>query len=237
MDLTYRSTDLEIMDDLECSGEVVNQTLRELEFINRWLGGNQVTLQAVRELLESRKSKDSGSVSIVDLGCGGGDMLKHIADLGRRLGIPLKLLGIDANPNIIAFAKQNCTEYPEIIFETANVLSEDFAARSYDIMIGTLFFHHFDDSTLITLLSQLRKQVRVGIVINDIHRHFLAYHSIRLLTHLFSSSSMVRFDAPLSVRRAFKRNEWEKLLARAGATKSIIRWKWAFRWQIQIPAV
>ena len=67
MDLTYRSTDLEIMDDFECSGEVVNQTLRELEFINRWLGGNQVTLQAVRELLESRKSKDSGSVSIVDL--------------------------------------------------------------------------------------------------------------------------------------------------------------------------
>jgi 2-polyprenyl-3-methyl-5-hydroxy-6-metoxy-1,4-benzoquinol methylase len=236
MNLTQRSTDLEIMDDLACSGEVVNQTLRELEFINRWLGGNRVTLVAVRELLQSRKSMKSAPVSIVDLGCGGGDMLKHIADLGRRLGIPMKLLGIDANPNIIGFAIENCSDYPEIMFETANVLSEDFAARSYDIVVGTLFFHHFDDSTLITLLSQLRKQVRVGIVINDIHRHWLAYHSIRLLTRLFSSSSMVRFDAPLSVRRAFRRSEWESLLAGAGASKFTIRWKWAFRWQIQVPA-
>ncbi len=47
-----RSENIEIMDDLQCAGEVVNQTLRELETVNRLLGGNDVTLSAVQELLK-----------------------------------------------------------------------------------------------------------------------------------------------------------------------------------------
>jgi len=38
-----RSREKEIMDDLDCSGPVLEQTLRELKTINRWLGGNGVT--------------------------------------------------------------------------------------------------------------------------------------------------------------------------------------------------
>lgn len=221
-----RSAEIEIMDDLDCQGPVVDQTLRELEFINRWLGGNAVTLQGVQQLIRDH----SGKISIADLGCGGGDMLKLIAEFGRRKGIPMQLTGIDANPHIIAFARSNCAAYPEIQFETVDIFSAEFASRSFDLVTGTLFYHHFPSEQLVVFFSQLSRQVRIGFVFNDIHRHWLAYHSIRLLTRLFSKSGMVQFDAPLSVVRAFRKSELQSIFHQAGVVVEL-RWKWAFRWQ------
>ncbi|MEJ0054268.1 MAG: methyltransferase domain-containing protein [Bacteroidota bacterium] len=228
-DFSHRSADVEIMDDLDCSGEVVHQTLRELEFINRWLGGNAVTLQATRQLVSSHEKE---TIHIADLGCGGGDMLKLLADWGRKNNLKLVLTGIDANPHIIAFAVANCKSYPEISFETLDIFSTGFRSRKYDIVMGTLFYHHFSQQSLVDFFSALKHQVRIGIVINDIHRHWLAFHSIRLLTKFFSKSAMVKFDAPLSVLRAFTRQELIEIFSEAGIQSYQLKWKWAFRWQL-----
>lgn len=232
-DFHHRSQDPEIMDDLGCAGEEVNQTLRELEIINRWLGGNQVTLEGLQLLLKNHRA--DVAVSITDLGCGGGDMLKLIADWGKKKRIKTRLTGVDANPNIIAFASAYSKAYPEITFEITNILSEEFQKRKFDVVLATLFTHHFSDHELVEMLKALKHQAQIGIVINDIHRHWFAFHSIRLLTLLFSKSAMVKFDAPLSVLRAFQRNELETLLANAGINQYTLRWKWAFRWQLIIP--
>ncbi len=225
-DFKNRSSEIEIMDDLNCDGEVVDQTLHELEFINRWLGGNAVTLEGVKHLVKDEKE----TLTIVDLGCGGGDMLKLLAKWGRKSGQTLRLIGIDANPNIIEFAKDNCKIYQEISFETLNIFSEDFQTRRYDIVMGTLFYHHFTQGELVNFFSKLKLQVRIGIIINDIHRHWLAFHSIRLLTKFFSKSSMVRFDAPLSVLRAFTHQEMTDILTLSGLAPYSLKWRWAFRW-------
>jgi len=92
--------------------------------------------------------------------------------------------------------------------------------------------HHFSQQQLVGLVRTMKQQSRIGFVINDIHRHILAYHAIRILTMLFSRSPMVKFDAPLSVRRAFKRKELELILETAGIGNYTIKWKWAFRWQV-----
>ena len=86
------------MDNLQCQGEAVHQTLRELEFINRWLGGNAVTLEGVKQLTRDHRNE---TLLIADLGCGGGDMLKLLADWGRRNNKSLKLIGIDANQHLV----------------------------------------------------------------------------------------------------------------------------------------
>ncbi|CAN5620829.1 class I SAM-dependent methyltransferase [soil metagenome] len=226
-DFAHRSSTIEIMDDLDCNGEVVHQTLRELEFINRWLGGNAVTLEGVKQLTSYHKNE---TLHIADLGCGGGDMLKLLADWGRSKNIKFKLTGIDANPHIIAFAQNNCKSHPEITFETLDIFSNDFQSRKYDIVMGTLFYHHFSQESLTDFFSKLKQQVRVGIIINDIHRHWLAYHSIRLLTKFFSKSAMVKFDAPLSVLRAFTNQELTDILTQSGIQPFQLKWKWAFRW-------
>ena len=233
-DLAHRSQEIEIMDDLLCHGEVVHQTLRELEFINRWLGGNAVTLEAFQHLVKGHEKK---TLIIADLGCGGGDMLKMIADWGRKKNRPLKLIGIDANPHIIDFARNNCSAYSEISFEALDIFSPAFQEKKYDIVMGTLFYHHFQNDALANFFAKLKPQVRIGLVFNDIHRHWLAYHAIRLLTKWFSKSSMVKFDAPLSVLRAFKKDELIEIFSKAGLQDYQLKWKWAFRWQMRSRAL
>lgn len=231
-DFSTRSKQIEIMDDLHCNGEVVDQTLRELETINTLLGGNYVTINGIAKLL--KQTKVTTPISIADLGCGGGDILKLINAWGLSKKLILNLTGIDANPNIIAFAKNNSIGFPKIRYEAVDIFSDDFKIKRFDIIIGTLFFHHFAPEELSSFLKQVKNQANIGIVINDIHRHWIAYYAIKFLTKLFSKSSMVKFDAPLSVLRAFKKKELKWILERSGITNYSIRWMWAFRWQVII---
>ncbi|MFZ6011145.1 MAG: methyltransferase domain-containing protein [Bacteroidota bacterium] len=230
-DLSQRSSEIEIMDDLNCSGEVVHQTLRELENINYLLGGNHVTLDGVARLLRDRGVAGQ-PWQITDLGCGGGDMLKLIRGWANKKNIGLRLTGIDANPHIVSFAQTNTPLSCKIQYETVDIFSEKFRSRKMDIALGTLFFHHFTREQLIAFFAQLKMQTTIGFVVNDIHRHWFAYYSIRWLTSLFSKSAMVKYDAPLSVRRAFRKKELIDILEAAGIRDYSIRWMWAFRWQV-----
>ena len=228
-DFSVRSTEIEVMDDLNCTGNVLGQTLRELEIINRWLGGNAITINALDRLLE--KQRPLTEITIADLGCGGGEMLRIIAAWGKKRNLKLKLVGIDANPNVIAFAKTNLSDLPDIKLQTLNIFSEEFRRQHYDIVIGTLFFHHFSNEQLVAFFRSLKEHVTLGLIINDIHRHWLAYYSIKVLTRLFSKSSMVKYDAPLSVLRAFRNDELTEILRAGSFSDFKIWWKWAFRWQ------
>jgi 2-polyprenyl-3-methyl-5-hydroxy-6-metoxy-1,4-benzoquinol methylase len=225
--LRTRSVELEIMDDLDCHGEVVDQTLRELEVINRLLGGDHVTIDGVARLVKMSEC----SLTIADFGCGGGDLAMKMIRWARKRSLDVRVEGIDANPHIIDFARKNCSGFTEISFKVMDVFSNK---EMYDITTATLFVHHFTDDQLVELFKGMKEHSRLGVVINDIHRHSLSYHSIRWLTSLFSKSAMVKFDAPLSVRRAFKRNELMDILHKAGIDKYELTWKWAFRWQLII---
>jgi 2-polyprenyl-3-methyl-5-hydroxy-6-metoxy-1,4-benzoquinol methylase len=226
-----RSTGIEIMDDLDCKGEVVDQTLRELDFINQWLGGNAVTLNALRLLWKSNNK--SGTITIADLGCGSGEMMKLIYKLANKNKQRVFLTGIDANANIIEYAKRNQVN-DSIAFESINIFSDEFKVREFDIIVCTLFLHHFTAEELVLVFKSFKQQARIGIIVNDIHRHPLAYYSIKWLTQLFSKSEMVKFDAPLSVLRAFTKSELKDLLSKSGITNYELTWKWAFRWQLII---
>lgn len=234
-----RSVVVEIMDDLDCKGEVVDQTLRELDFINHWLGGNAVTLNALDTLLKN--SNPTKNISIADLGCGSGEMLRLIAQRAVKEKRKAFLTGIDANPNIIRYAERH-TPAPlkngdvEITFEAANIFSTEFKQRRFDIILCTLFLHHFSEEELISLFRSFKEQAQAGIIVNDIHRYPFAYYSIKWLTQLFSKSAMVKFDAPLSVLRAFTKKEFIDILAKAGIEQYQLKWKWAFRWQLVIRA-
>jgi ubiquinone/menaquinone biosynthesis C-methylase UbiE len=228
-DFSARTYEEELMDDLDCKGEVIHQTLKELETINTLLGGNHVTINGIQKLLEKAQTK---TFSLADLGCGGGDILRLIKRWSKKKNLNASLLGIDANPNIVREAEMNTPESYAIRFESQNIFSQEFRSRSFDIVTGTLFFHHFTNEQLIDFFRQLKSQTQIGFVINDIHRHWFAYHSIKWLTRLFSKSPMVQNDGPLSVLRAFKKEELIQIMNNAGIKTFSIRWMWAFRWQV-----
>jgi hypothetical protein len=103
-----------------------------------------------------------------------------------------------------------------------------------DVCTCTLFTHHFTDSELVQLLKGLKLKSNLGIVVNDLHRNPIAYHSIKILTKLFSKSPMVQNDGPLSVLRAFSKADWERVLDEAGIKDFQLTWHWAVRWQVLI---
>jgi len=226
---SQRSREKEIMDDLDFSGPVLEQTLRELKTINRWLGGNEVTNQGLNAVV-SRFPQSA--YSLVDLGCGGGDMLAVMSAWAQKKGVNLHLTGTDANVHTIDLAKERQANLKGIRWQVANVFDPGFLDEQVDIATCTLFTHHFTDEELVQLFQGLKQKVRLAIVINDLHRHPLAYYSIKWLTGWFSKSPMVKNDAALSVLRSFRRNDWESIFQQAGLTEYSIRWRWAFRWQI-----
>ncbi len=228
---THRSTEEEIMDDLSYEGEVLDQTLRELETINKLLGGNHVTIDGIKKLIDLSRDK---TWKIIDVGCGGGEMLKLIANWARKNHVSVELIGVDANPYVIKYAEQNCSDYSEITFRSVNIFSDEFKKMDCDILTATLFLHHFDDEGLSHLFRQFNEQATTGIVVNDLHRHWLAHRSINLLTSLFSKSSMVKNDAGISVLRSFRSADWTRILSHAGISNFDLKWMWAFRWQLII---
>jgi len=225
-----RSEEKEIMDDLECSGLELAQTLKELRTINKLLGGNNVTTSGLNILMGSSNNQ---LMKIADLGCGGGDMAIHIKKWAINKGLDLQVIGVDANPNIIDLANEKVKkENMAIEFVVGNVFDPEYIKAPVDIQTCTLFTHHFTTEELVQILKNLKGKTRVGFVINDLHRHFLAYYSIKWLTRCFSKSNMVKNDAPLSVLRSFKKTDWEMILRASGIKKYKISWRWAFRWQV-----
>ena len=225
--LEKRSNELEIMDDLEISGPVIDQTLKELNTINQTLGGNAISLSALKKLVRLETA-----FSLADLGCGGGDIMKQMVQWCRKTGKKGQFIGIDANPHIIEYAQKNTDNFPEISYQSINIFSDEFKSKSFDVIHCCLFLHHFSKDQLVHLFKHFKKKSKVGVIVNDLHRHALAYRSISFLTHLFSKSSMVRNDAAVSVARGFKKAELIEILELAGITNYSIRWKWAFRWML-----
>ncbi len=228
---SQRSTEKELMDDLNCSGDELLQTLKELKTINKWLGGNYVTTSGLNKIF---KVYPQDSYSVADIGCGGGDMIRVMAEWAKNQKKPVNFTGIDANRNIIDLARVRLTDLPKVSWKVQNVFNPDFSDDKVDISTCTLFTHHFTDSELVGLLTSLRSKSRLGIVINDLHRHWFAFYSIKILTRVFSKSAMVRNDASLSVLRSFSRKDWERILVQAGIKNFSISWHWAFRWQVNI---
>ena len=217
----------ELMDDFSIGGDLLRDTLDKLENINRWLGGNLMTVKALKKVLKNHPKEQE--LTIADIGCGHGDILRDVAKFGRKNGYKMKLIGMDANPTAIAYANELSTEFPELSFKTEDIFSEAFKNRKFDVVLATLFLHHFKEAQLTSFLGNTLKQTKIGIVVNDLHRHKLAYYLFMLLS-VFIKNNMIIEDGLTSVLRGFKRNELAHISNKL-KVKPQISWKWAFRFQ------
>lgn len=234
--LTFRERKelVELMDDLDMGGPVMDQTLRQLSKVNRWLGGLQPTVKGIEALIANRPKLDR-PISIADIGCGGGDTLRTLAQWGRNQQQSFSFTGIDANPHVVAYARQVSQDWPEIQYEVLNCLDPTFAQRRYDIISCNLFLHHFSESELATLLPTLGKMAELGLVVNDLHRHRLAWLGFAALTRLLGASYMIRHDGLVSIRRGFVRKELKALLEPVASSLITLQWRWAFRYLAIVP--
>lgn len=222
----HRSTKKEIMDDLDMSGTLLISSLDQLANINQWLGGNRITIKGLKTLLQNVSKAQT--ISIVDLGCGNGDMLRKVAAFGKKNGYTFQLMGIDANQATIDYAIELSVNFPEITYSKEDVLSKEFSAHTYDIAMCTLFLHHFEDQVALNLIETLIQKAKFGLIVNDLHRHWLAYYLFSLLTWVLRNH-MTREDGLTSILKAFKRKDLERFSNKIGY-KSTLTWRWAFRY-------
>ncbi|HEY6975112.1 MAG TPA: methyltransferase domain-containing protein [Chitinophagaceae bacterium] len=226
MNLHQRSYQKELLDKDDIPFEDIKKNMQELNFINTWLGGHSITIKGLQRLVNNKKE-----ITVCEIGCGGGDNLVAIIKWCNKKNISIKCIGIDIKEECIAFARQNkllknCTDwitsdYCEVQFE-----------KKPDIIFSSLFCHHFTEEDLRKQIQWMKENCTSGFFINDLQRNTIAYFSILILTKLFSSSYLVKNDAPLSVARGFIKKEWQKIFLNSGIGEFDIQWKWAFRYLI-----
>lgn len=227
-DLTIRASDAEIMDNFDLPANEINPVLAGLGKVNSLLGGHKSLIKALKNF------PIRTGYSISDWGCGGGDALIAIAKWAVKNDLQLNLTGIDAAPAAVSFARQESAGFNNIDYLQADVITDINRIQTHDIIISSLFTHHFDDEQWVRLIQNMQASAHKGIIITDLHRHWLLYYAIIAITHVFTRSKMARNDGPLSVKRAFKKAELVALLKNAGIDNYNLTWRWPFRWQLII---
>jgi ubiquinone/menaquinone biosynthesis C-methylase UbiE len=226
IDLSARSYQKELLDDPAIPFGDIQQNMKELNLVNTYLGGHKISISGMKSILKKHPGKKS--ITLCEIGCGGGDNLKAIMKWCVKHEIDVKCIGIDINHACIEFAKKQCKAL-DATWIVSDYISVTFGAHKPDIILCSLFCHHFTDREIGQMLRWMKQNAAMGFIINDLHRHPLAYYAIKIITGIFSKSYLVKNDAPISVTRGFKKKEWQKLLAPAQLHEFSIQWKWAFR--------
>lgn len=228
MKFSQRSYQPELLDCDNIPFEDIKRNMRELDFINAYLGGHNSTIAGIKNLLK----QNNGEIVICEIGCGGGNNLAAINKWCTRHNVKATFIGIDKNEYCIAYAQEKNTKV------NCKWITSDYATVTFNnkpgIIFSSLFCHHFNEIQLQEMLQWMNQNSTLGFFINDLHRHAIAYYSIKVLTNIFFASYLVKNDAPLSVSRGFSRKEIVSLLQKTNLQNAKIYWKWAFRWLIVI---
>ncbi len=225
----FRTELPEIMDDFEMEGTELQEALDKIASINQFLGGNSITIDGIKKLLAGKDKLQT--YTIIDIGCGNGDMLRKLADFGFQNDFKLQLIGIDANQFTINYAKQLSDVYPNILFKCVNIFDKQFDELKYDIALLTLTLHHFTEKEILCLLEKIHTNSKLGLVINDLQRSKLAYRLFQVLAFVCQLNKMSKDDGLVSILRGFKKSDFIKYANKLKFNNYKVQWKWAFRYQ------
>lgn len=225
----HRSQQIEIMDDVEFQGSEMEELLGDLKRINKWLGGNKITIDGIQELLIDHP--ENKTVVILDIGCGDGEFLRKFADFTKKNNIKFEGIGIDFNEHILDFASEKSKAYRNIRFKKLDIFADKDLIPNCDIALCTLFLHHFEDKKIIDLIKNVSNKTTIGWVINDLHRNRLAFNLFRIISFFLIKSNTAKHDGLISIAKGFKKLELVDISKAIPNQKSTIRWYWAFRYQ------
>ena len=201
-DFSERADITEWMDELDRPDGEFLQAYAELALVNRYLGGARAVRRFLSQVPEGR---------ILDVAAGGCDIADALSASG-----PWRFVTLDVNPLGL---KRSRHTLPVV----ADAFRLPFPDGAFDVVTASLFFHHLSEGDCVRMLAGMYRMARHLVIVNDLHRHRIAYGSIRILTHLFSRSAMVRNDAPTSVRRGFRSPDLVRIARLAGVPARVYR--------------
>ena len=204
----------EFMDSPDPDPKVLRDDLRNLRTINRYFGGLRTVRKYASRLLQ--RIDKSHTVEILDLATGSADHPIAIAKFARSVGRNVRITAIERNPVTLSIARERSAPYQEISVEEGDVLSMNWSAARYDIVLCSLAVHHFTREDAVRILGAMQKVARVGFVVNDLNRSWPAAWTAWLYTHLTTRNPMTLNDSYVSVLRAFTPEELLEIAKEAG---------------------
>lgn len=221
INLRVRSSEPEWMDTKPVGLETFRHCLRDLGWLNQLSLGYRPTISWLHGEIRQHQLK---SFRLLDVGFGYGDMLRKIDQYCDRHDLEAELVGVDLSP----FAKQvaeSLAASKRLRYVTQNVF--DYAAPgAFDFIISSLFTHHLDDRDLRDFLQWTCDTARLGWFSNDIHRHWMPYYALKYFARIAGLNALVQNDAPVSVARAFRRQDWQRLMSQVDGHGGAVRIAW-----------
>jgi 2-polyprenyl-3-methyl-5-hydroxy-6-metoxy-1,4-benzoquinol methylase len=203
----------ELIDDPGTDRSLVQEELRILERMNRLLGGCGLVLQYARRLLRSNRL---ASLSVLDLGTGAADIPRAMAAWAKRSQLSATITAVDRNPEVLRVAQEACRGWPEIRVEQHDLRDLPYAANSYDLVCCSLTLHHLERAEAVQLLGRMQQIARIGYVVSDLRRNWLAVWLAELLARTVITSEVLRHDGTQSCRAAFTVEELRTMAQEAG---------------------
>lgn len=225
-----RSDKLERMDTGNYTPAEYERCLSELVFINRFLGD---AFALRKTLLREIQAENLQEFSVLDVGAGSGEMLRSAAEFARGQNRKTKLCGVELNTRSARAILENSKNFPEISAVRGDALRLPFADKCFDYVICTLFTHHFTNENVVEILREMARVSKRKIFVIDLHRHETAYSLYKVFCAVFRISDFVRGDGSLSILRAFKSDELEKLAAEANLSEISVKRYFPFRLVLQ----
>ncbi len=217
---------LEMMDRPDVDPSLLEDDLRNIQRINRWCGAYRLIRDELEIFLarwNARAEPRPSTCSILDFCTGSGDIPRVIAAACRAQNFPIRITATDINPRMTDQARRESADYPEIVFERADLLDPHYAPLSHDWVLCNLALHHFSAEQAVAALQNLWRIARVGILVNDLHRGRPLTLIVKHLIPWMSSNPITRFDAHLSTLRAFTADELRRLAFHADIPPPEIR--------------
>jgi SAM-dependent methyltransferase len=225
-----RNTDSEWMDDPELDKKTLQHAVDDINTVNSLLGGFKFMLRAVKKEISKYPNQ---KLTIVDAGCGDGEMLRYLEKQLDHKNI--SFLGLDFAAYSILKARDMSVGLSRLSFRESDILKIDPKEIPCDILISSLTLHHFDDEEIVNFLSKFIEITTKSIIINDLHRHRLAFLFFKYLSPIFIKHDISKHDGLISIASGFKVKDFKKYAAAIGTTSDRWTWKWSFRFIWIIP--
>lgn len=227
--LTTRQLEPELMDQPQTDRAAHQAALDGLRRVNRLCTSTGLLWKALRELAAGRKEP----LRVLDLGSGGGDVVTRLARHARQAGVPMVFHGCDMSDSAVSIATEAAGRTKQDVFFFRQDVVGQGIPPGYDVVMCSLFLHHFDNETARSLVTRMREAAAVGVFVDDLLRTKVGYALCWLGCRILSRSPMVHYDGPQSVKAAFTLAEAKQLFEEAGYRGATFRRHWPERFLMQ----
>ena len=222
-DLSRRGSESEWLDDIDDGSAELQVVLRDLARFNGAMLGRWPVLAWLRRAVND--APHDRPLTLVDVGCGYGDLLRAIRRWSRKRDLAIRLVGVDLSRGTIDIARAATDAIDQIEYRVGDVL-EYGAAEPVDYVVSSLLTHHFSDATIVSFLRWMETTARKGWLIYDLQRHVVPYFFIGLMGKLTSLHRIVIHDGRISVARSLTRAEWRQHIVSAGIAEDAVDLRW-----------